>query len=229
MQLILSFGAWCQYSEELFKCLFAHQEGCHCKHHLFIIGWCSENQGQFIFEHSAMELLHCTGWVEFHRRHRCRKKTCIVRSKSHITELFVTDCAGVLGWAVLIVWLAWESVAAVGVPWWKGVDWSSIHIGSHRKAYWVRNDFLNLVVPELYFWEGHLDDYLPLPNSPMNNTVQPSLISYAGWNIWQSPNQSSLQNGVNNKYCSSMDTMSLQYNPYHNLSWNFSSNKNLRQ
>jgi len=36
----------------------------------------------------------------------------------------------------------------------------------------------------------------------MNNTVQPSLISYAGWNIWQSPNQSSLQNGVNNKYCS---------------------------
>ncbi len=69
---------------------------------------------------------------------------------SLVTKLFVAGGAGVIGEVVCSVGLAWGVWWPQGAPWWNGVDWSSIHVGSRRKAYRVRNDFLNLVVPELF-------------------------------------------------------------------------------
>ena len=72
------------------------------------------------------------------------------KSMSRITRFFAAKGVGVVDVAVRSCWGAREGVAASGAPWWKGVDWSSIHVGSRRKAYQVRNDFLFFVVPELW-------------------------------------------------------------------------------
>jgi len=72
-----------------------------------------------------------------------------VRSNSRVNKFFVAGGAGGVKDEVLGCWLAWGGLAAAGVPWWKGVDRSSIHVGSCRKAYQVRNDFLFFDVPEL--------------------------------------------------------------------------------
>jgi len=72
----------------------------------------------------------------------------IVKATSRLTNFFVLGvlecwmehCSLVVGHRR--EWRPWKP------PWWEG-DWSSIHVGSHRKAYQVKNDFLICQVPEL--------------------------------------------------------------------------------
>ncbi len=78
------------------------------------------------------------------------KKARNTRSKLHVANFFVTEVTGVLWEGVRAVLLALDWSAAAGAPWWSWGGRSSIHVGSHRKAYQVRNDFFIFVVPELY-------------------------------------------------------------------------------
>jgi len=76
-----------------------------------------------------------------------------------VTKLFVTGHARGLEGAVHAVRLALRGAAEQqpwGAPWWRREDWSLIHVGLHRKAYWVRNNFLFFVVPELCQLESKL-------------------------------------------------------------------------
>jgi len=72
------------------------------------------------------------------------KDAHITISSSRVTKFFAASCARVVDVAVRSCWGAWEGVAALGGAMVErgGVDWSSIHVGSRRKAYRVRNDFI---------------------------------------------------------------------------------------
>jgi len=71
------------------------------------------------------------------------------RSKSLLTKLFVAGGSEVLRGVVRAWLLAREGAVASGGAMVERGDRSSIHVGSHRKAYRVENDFLFFVVPEL--------------------------------------------------------------------------------
>jgi len=73
------------------------------------------------------------------------------KSTSHVTKFFVTSDAWMVGRAFHACSLTQEGLAAMGGAMVERGDRSSIHVGSHRKAYQVRNDFLFCVVPELSY------------------------------------------------------------------------------
>jgi len=102
-----------------------------------------------VLKHDVKELGHHGDRVEFCRFSRGGEKACIMKSKVHITILFVTVLAGGVGVAVLACGLMWEGAAALGDDMVERGDWSSIHANSHRETYYSRNDFLFFVVPEL--------------------------------------------------------------------------------
>jgi len=57
--------------------------------------------------------------------------------------------------AVCACYWTWEGlVAATGGAMVERGDWSSIHVGSHRKAYQARNDFLIFVADSDLLYEG---------------------------------------------------------------------------
>jgi len=69
------------------------------------------------------------------------KYVCIVNATSRLTKFFVLGVPECWRECCVLVVGCERKQWPRRLPWWEG-DRSSIHIGSRRKAYQVRNDFL---------------------------------------------------------------------------------------